>query len=101
MPKYFYRSLNIICESPFHNTLSPPVYSTTINWTLFWSGLDPNWYQYNTLVINQGTIVFSEAQECNGILECHDNRDEYHCGFHALESIAIGKIMLYLYHTVG
>ena len=71
------RSANLKCQSPFHNRLTPAIFSITN--TLL-----------NVTVIPSGTIVQIVSTRCDGFYECFNNEDEYKCGEGEIETTTIG-----------
>ena len=69
------RSANLICQSPFHNSLTPAIFSNDFR---------------NRTVIPTGTIVQIVSTRCDGFYECFNNEDEYKCGEGKIETTTIG-----------
>ena len=77
------RSSTLKCISKFHNKESPGINSTIYNFTTF----D---YEEQT-IIRQGTIVYNQAERCDGTYECLDLKDEMGCGFNTFDTLFFGN----------
>ena len=71
------------CISPFHNKESPGINSTIYNFTI------DDWEEQT--IIRQGTIVYNQAEKCDGTNECLDFKDEIDCGFNTFETLFFGN----------
>ena len=86
------RSANLICQSPFHNSLTPAIFSNVYN--------IHSYEDENVTVIPSGTIVQIVSTRCDGFYECFNNEDEYKCGEGEIETTTIGILMLYHYKYI-
>ena len=82
---YIAESALFVCDSPIHNSTSPPVYADYVwNWS-------DNTLSFNVTVIPGGTIVQIETTRCDGVLECGNGGDEDNCGSPTFFTFPIGK----------